>query len=280
MRTDVVIAGGGPAGVSCAIWLKKLGVDCVLLEAAEALGGLQRRSPYENLWLPGVQGKTGQQVAHDLERHARDIGVDVRTLCPVMSVTADGRAVTTGQGTFTAPYLVLATGSTPRSGGFKAAHNVAIGPGVPIESLEVRGRRVAILGGGDNAFDQARFVRDRGGDVTVFSRSEPRAQRLLQDMIPDVPVIAGPYRADQKTMTVNGEPFDVFAVMYGFKAIVPDGLELRQTNGYVEVDRFGETSLPGVHACGEVTDYWHPCVTTACAHGIQVAKAISRKLGI
>ena len=188
----MVIAGGGPAGVSCAFWLKKLGVDCVLLEASDSLGGLQLRSPYENLWIPGVQAKTGQQVAHDLERRARDVSVDIRPVCRVLSVTADGRKVETSNGGFTTPHLVLATGSTPRTGGFKPAANVAIGPGVSMEAIEVRGRRVAILGGGDNAFDQARFARDRGGDVTVIARSAPRAQGTLQDMIPDVEVVAGP----------------------------------------------------------------------------------------
>ena len=279
MNLETIIIGGGPAGISAAIWLQKLGVKCLLLEASDQLGGLQTRSPYENLWIPGVEGKTGQQVAASLAHHARSVGVDTRLNCRTLSVSPDGREVTTAQGLFNAPHLVIATGSTPRTGGFKAAHNVAIGPGLAMESLNVTGCRVAILGGGDNAFDQARFVRDRGGEVTVFTRSPPRAQALLQDQAGEVTVIAGPYRAEQKSMTVNSDAFDAFGVMYGFKAVVPEGLELRQRDGYIEVDRFGETSLPGVFACGEVTDYWHPCVTTACAHGIQVAKQISLRLG-
>lgn len=273
---DAIIIGGGPAGISCAIWLKKLGVECVLLEASAQLGGLQTRSPYENLWIPGVQGKTGQQVAASLADHANAVGIDVRLNCPVLSV--DGQRVTTPAGTYSAPYLVIATGSRPRTGGFTASDRIIIGPGVGMEALDVKGRRLAIFGGGDNAFDQARFVRDRGGKVTIFTRSVPRAQKLLQDMIPDVPVIIGPYQMDQDAMTINSEAFDAFGVMFGFEAVVPDGLALDLDNGYVRVDRFGETSEPGVYACGEVTDYWHPCVTTSAAHGIQVAKQISLKL--
>ncbi len=278
MNVDAIIIGGGPAGVSCAIWLRKLGVSCLLLEAADRLGGLQTRSPYENLWIPGVQGRTGQEVAASLQDHAIAAGASTRLNCRALEVTQDGREVTTAQGVFRAAYLVIATGSTPRTGGFKAAHNVAIGPGLAMEALNVAGRRVAILGGGDNAFDQARFVRDRGGEVTVFTRSPPRAQPLLQDLIQDIRVVTGPYRAEQKSMAINDEAFDAFGVMYGFKAVLPDGLAPRQRDGYVEVDRFGETSLAGVFACGEVTDYWHPCVTTACAHGIQVAKQISLRI--
>jgi thioredoxin reductase len=275
-KMDAIIIGGGPAGISCAIWLKKLGVECVLLEASAQLGGLQTRSPYENLWTPGVQGKTGQQVAASLADHAKAVGVDVRLGCPVLFV--DGQQVTTPAGTYSAPYLVIATGSRPRTGGFTASDRVVIGPGTAMEALEVTNRRVAILGGGDNAFDQARFVRDRGGEVTIFTRSAPRAQKLLQEMIPDVPVIVGPYQADETAMTINSEAYDAFGIMFGFEAVVPEGLTPDLDKGYIRVDRFGQTSLPGIYACGEVTDYWHPCVTTSAAHGIQVAKQISLKL--
>ena len=274
MHKEAIILGGGPAGLGAAIWLKKLGVDAVLLERSGALGGLQRRSPYENLWIPGVQGKTGQDVAKAMADHSAVLGVEVRLnhAAPV----SRGDLYQTGD--FETPYVVIATGTIPRAGRFKPSPTVAIGPGEPMEALDVAGRRVAILGGGDNAFDQARFARDRGGEVTIFSRAEPRAQRLLRDQIPEVRVVAGPYEARQKAMSVNGEAFDAFGVMYGFEAVVPEGLKPRRKGGYIQVNRLGETSLPGVYACGEVTDYWHPCVTTAAAHGIQVAKQIAMRL--
>ncbi len=275
MRKEAIILGGGPAGLSAAIWLKKLGVDVVLLERSSALGGLQRRSPYENLWIPGVQGKTGQDVARALADHAKALGVEVRLnhQAPVVP----GEAYETGG--ISAPFVVIATGSTPRAGRFVPSATVAIGPGEPMEAIEVTGKRVAILGGGDNAFDQARFVRDRGGEVTVFSRGEPRAQKMLRETVPDVRVVSGAYDARQKAMTVNGERFDAFGIMYGFEAVVPDGLKPRRQKGYVAVNRLGETSVAGVYACGEVTDYWHPCVTTAAAHGVQVARQIATRLG-
>jgi thioredoxin reductase len=277
MTYDVIIIGGGPAGLSCAIWLKQLGVDPVLLEASGILGGLQTRSPYHNLWIPGVQGRTGQEVAASLARHAADLGVDLRIHAPVLSVTA-GFSITMPQDMLTARFVVIATGSTPRTGGFAPAANIAIGPGEPMEALDVAGKSIAILGGGDNAFDQAKFVRDRGGQVTVFSRGEPRAQKLLRERIPDVQVIVGPYETRQDDMTVNGRRFDAFGVQYGFEAVVPAGLDIRGEDGYVTVDRFGETRIPGIFACGEVTDFWHPCVTTSAAHGVQVAKQISKRL--
>ena len=277
MRYDVIIIGAGPAGLSCAIWLKQLGVEAVVLEASSDAGGLQTRSPYQNLWIPGVQGKTGQEVAASLVRHATDVGAELRLNAPVLSV-AEGFVVTTQQAVLSARFVVVATGSMPRTGGFVSAANVAIGPGEPMEALDVADKTIAILGGGDNAFDQAKFVQDRGGRVTVFSRREPRAQKLLQARIPYVPVVVGPYHAQQDDMMVNDQRFDAFGVQYGFEAVVPAGLDIRGEDGYVAVDRFGETRVPGVFACGEVTDFWHPCVTTSAAHGVQVAKQISKQL--
>lgn len=277
---QIIIIGGGPAGLSCAIWLTKLGVHSLLLEASGLLGGLQTRSPYENLWIPGVQGKTGQQVAAAIAQHAIDVGAELRVGQPVTAVAreGDGFRVTTSDGAVHGRFVVIATGSTPRTGGFTASDTVAIGPGEPMEALDVEGCAVAILGGGDNAFDQARFVRDRGGQVTVFSRNRPRAQKLLQDLVPDIAVMAGPYDARQSDMTVNGRHFDCFGIQYGFEAVVPPGIELQRQDGYVAVDRFGETSETNVFACGEVTDFWHPCVMTSAAHGVQVAKQISKRL--
>lgn len=273
-----LIIGGGPAGCACALWLHKLGIETLLLEASDRLGGLQRLSPYENLWIPGVQGRTGEQVAEALHEHIVAVGVPHRLNTRVTRID-EGFTVTTDGQTFRARHLVLATGTRPAAGPFRPAPNIAIGPGHPMEALEVANRRIAILGGGDNAFDQARFVLQRGAaSVTIFSRSAPRAQQVLQDMIPQADIRTGPYQADPDALTVNGEAFDAFGVMYGFEAHVPPGLPATGSNVYVEVDRFGETRTPNLWACGEVTDYWHPCVTTSAAHGVQVAKQISLRL--
>ncbi len=267
MQIQALVIGGGAAGGACAIWLKKLGVEVVLLEGADRMGGLQLSSPYENLWMPGIQGRTGQDMAADLESHARAVGVDIRLNCPALLV-APGWRVTIPNGELFVQYLVIATGTRPRTGPFTPSATVAIGPGTPMESMTVEGRKIAILGGGDNAFDQARFVRDRGGQVTIFTRTPPRAQAVVRAMIPDVRVVTGPYAAEQTAMTVNGEAFDLFGVMYGFEAVLPRGLAPAVAGGFVAVDRYGATSLPGVYACGEVTDYWHACVATSIAHGV------------
>lgn len=281
LRIDVCIVGGGPAGCACALWLHKLGVTARLLEGANRLGGLQARSPYENLWLPGVQGRTGQDVAQAFQTHldSEQVAYSLNQRVKHITPTTDGFEIQTSTETLTARYVVIATGTLPCAGPFTPSDSVIIGPGTGIENTPVKGRKIAVLGGGDNAYDQARFLRERAAaEVVIFSRAEPRGQKTLRNLIPDIAIRTGPYRADQKTLTINDEAFDLFAVMYGFEAIIPDGLSPALDHGYIRVNRLGETSVKNLYACGEVTDYWHPCVATASAHGIQVAKQISLRL--
>jgi thioredoxin reductase len=279
---DVVVIGGGPAGAACALWLHQLGSRVLLLEAQGAIGGLQLRSPYANRWLPGVMDRSGRDVAASLQRHLETAGVPHRVDFEVEHVV--GRAqcfeVWRGGESIPARHLVLATGAQPRDGGFRASATVAIGPGMPMELLPVAGKRVAILGGGDNAFDQAAFVQRRGAQqLHIYCRNPPRAQPLLQRQVDASQVLVGPFDADAQHMTVNGQPYDLFGVQFGFQACVPRGLDLALCGGCVVVDRHGAVpGVPRLHAAGEVTGFWHPCVATAYAHGIQVAKAIQQAL--
>jgi thioredoxin reductase len=183
-------------------------------------------------------------------------------------------SITSGQ-------VVLATGVRFKSGGFKSAINVAIGPGKPTEAIDVYDRRVAILGGGDNAFEHYHFTLARGATLCrVFGRTI-RAQRKLRESVPPSNVIQGDFFADQNRMTVNGEAFDAFLVQFGYEPVLPACIPNVQLdpNGFVLADRWGVTTVDGFYAVGEVTQTFHPCVTTSSAHGIQAAKVIQRRLG-
>lgn len=280
MMEDVVVIGGGPAGVASALWLHQLGLRVMLLEAGPAIGGLQLRSPYTNLWIPGVLGKSGQEVAGLLQEHLRDafvphiLGFMVTSIRQTDSFTS--WEISNGSRMYRSRYVVIATGSKPRRAGFVESECVGIGPGMSMERIPVKGRRVAILGGGDNAYDQADSTLRRGATcVDIYCRRQPRAQPLLQRLIDVRHVHVGPFQADQTHMTVNGISYDVLGVQFGFDPCIPEGIKIPLREGWIDVDQQGAvSSLPGIYAAGEVTNYWHPCVTTSFAHGIQAAKSI------
>jgi thioredoxin reductase len=276
---DVLVIGGGPAGAACALWTHQLGLS-TLVDAGLRIGGLQRFSPYTNVWMPGLVGRTGQEIAMALHAHVVTAGVPHSLGRRVTKLRRDfGQnvwEVVVESRMVLARRLVIATGSRPRSAGFVESDRVGIGPGMSMELLEVEGRRVAILGGGDNAFDQALFALRRGArTVDIHSRSAPRAQPLLQRQFPDKNVHVGPIHVDLQSMTVAGRQYDVLGVQFGFDANLPPGIDFPLREGCIVVDRSGAVpGHEGLYAAGEVTNYWHPCVTTSYGHGIQVAKSI------
>ncbi|WP_093439398.1 NAD(P)/FAD-dependent oxidoreductase [Variovorax sp. 770b2] len=284
MIEDLIVVGGGPAGVACALWAHQLGLRVLLVEAGSAVGGLQLRSPYCNRWIPGLHGKTGQEVAASLQAHLKAAAVPhlVNFAAAKIQLSADhvGWEVSNERATHSALYVVIATGVKPRSEGFLESGRVGIGPGISMERLDVVGKRVAILGGGDNAFDQAAFAKQKGAScVDIYCRHAPRAQPILMRQVEARFVHIGPFRADQLSMSVNGTPYDILGVQFGFQVCIPGGLRLPLKDGYLDVDRNGAVPhFPRLFAVGDVTNYWHPCVTTSYAHGVQVAKSIQNEL--
>src|SRR5947209_15255583 len=72
----VAVIGGGPAGMSCALWLKNYGLSPILIERENALGGMARLSPYSNDGLLGRPGESAQQNAEAFARHIAQAGVE------------------------------------------------------------------------------------------------------------------------------------------------------------------------------------------------------------
>src|SRR5690606_11518083 len=111
-KYDAAIIGGGPAGVSCAVWLARLGLAPVLVEASESIGGLCRRNPCVDEWNASLPAMTGPEVADNLASSLAQAAVPTHLSCAVegVSLVADGFVVA-GIGLaepLRARYLVLA----------------------------------------------------------------------------------------------------------------------------------------------------------------------------
>ena len=274
-----LIIGAGPAGASCGLWLHQLGCEVLLLEGSDQAGGLQKQSPYRNEWFPAVEGLQGREIARNLHVQLLERGVALRTNARVLRVHVreQGASIDLADGSqLQADYLVVATGAKFRTGGFTATPRLAIGPGRNFEAMDMAGKRVGILGGGDNAFDAHKFAMQRGAaHAQIFAR-QLRAQRLTMGRVPKDCVSLGAFQVDPQAMTINGQAFDCISVQFGFEAVVPEGLEqlARTPGGHLLANAWGQTSLPGIYAVGEVAATFHPATVTSMAHGIQAAKHI------
>jgi thioredoxin reductase len=286
---DAVIVGGGPAGVSCAIWLARLGLSPLLVEAGERLGGLTATNPFADDWIAALPGATGLQIAANLAQSAQTANVPVSLRSPVAQVRAEENLYIVelaGQGkSARGSALVIASGVQARNlAGYPPRTRwpgVLVGPGSAIVTQDYAGLSVAVLGGGDNAFENFVYVRGRGAKtVHLYSRTV-RAQSQWVARAGDAGVHRGDYDVDPVARTVDGRRYDLILVFYGWEpqAAFADGLNLaRDERGYIRTDAAtAQASLPGVYAIGEVANRMHPCVVTSMADGVVAAKAIQRR---
>jgi thioredoxin reductase (NADPH) len=315
---SVPIIGGGPAGMSCALWLANDGLGPVIIERAPALGGMARLSPFPNDWLLGRPGETARENAEAFARHVQQAQVEcwldarprrvLRSAGSTFEIEVtftDGRPAQS----LTCPALVIAVGTDFRAADWldrvsnaralAARGRVHIGPGWAGEPGADLGSHVAVIGGGDNAFDVSRMLAEKGVRATIVMRSAtPHARPqmveslrahqalglaavLAERTVAAVEEIGGKIRL---RLDAGGTiEVDHVLLLLGYRPNTGEpwlaGLSLKQdTDGYLVVDGNMETSCPGVFAVGDVVNPAHPSIATAIASGTMAAREIQRRL--
>jgi thioredoxin reductase (NADPH) len=295
--SDAIIVGGGPAGASCAIWLARLGLAPLLVDARAQPGGLENDNPFGDDWIAVLPGVTGQQVAANIAQSVAAAQVPVLSGHSVRGATRAGQGIGGGfdvtlcdaagrdtvvQGRF----VVIASGvrarNLPGADPGQRWPGVLVGPGSAIVHQDFQGLSVAVLGGGDNAFENYAYVQGRGARQVHLYARKVRARPQLVAAAAESDLHVGDYAVDPATRSVNGRQYDLVLVFYGWEpqADFADALRLhRDARGYINTDfATAQSSAPGVYAIGEVANRMHPCVVTAMADGVVAAKAIQAEL--
>ncbi|MBO9513583.1 MAG: NAD(P)/FAD-dependent oxidoreductase [Variovorax sp.] len=305
MTNEVVILGGGPAGLSCALWLHNSGYSPRVLEQAPACGGLLRFNHHENDWLLGFPNATGLSIRERFIEHVgrHDFPVVTSAALSGLRATGSGFGVAYSAGgearEALADFLVIASGTRPRapaeleSLASQYPQRCLIGAGQLRIDEVPPGRRVAMLGGGDNAFENAWLLARRGVWVDIYYRGEARAQRDWQNRCAAMPGRIGlhPHTATDGfakaaqglEFRANGElrQADIVVVMYGYGPNTDALLQLApwlgdvvDAHGFVQVNEYQRTALPRLYAIGDVTNRPLPTLPSAIGQGSVAAKAI------
>lgn len=314
MSRTIVVLGAGPAGLSAALWLKNLGFDPLVVEVAPRPGGLQNLNFLPNDWVLGQPGLTGPALAARFVEHVASAGVamvDGRRPVALRGCAGDLRLRLDDGREIGCTALVIATGTRYRAEEVLAgvdglervtSGRIAYGPWAfaGLEALE--GRRVLIVGGGDNAYENARLLAPRAAMVAIAVRSSPRAQQGLAAAVAAeaaagrcrvltearLRVLRETTQGLEATLTagdgVESLVVDRIHVLAGYEpntafiaeVFAPEVVAAMafDAQGYLVADAAGRTGAPGIYAAGDVCNPRFPSVVAAIAQGAAVAKTI------
>lgn len=271
----VLVVGAGPAGLTCASHLAKMDVAVDLAEQGQAVGGAVRQYEHAEIWVP-IPGLTANSLVAGFRQEARQARLTLLLGRRVTSIQVREDCILADDQPYAA--VVLATGAPPR-GLEHAGEGVIVAPGRALESVDVRGLRVAVCGGGDNAFENAARMRREGAAcVDVFSRGDLRARpQLIREALDlGARIAVGPYRIEGRRIVRaqdprNDDQFDIVAVLWGFAPRLPKIEAPGLTAG---APLKGRHPLPRLWVSGDALPDEERSILAAMGDGSRVAKAV------
>lgn len=300
---DAVIVGGGPAGLSAAIYLARAKCKVLVIEKEKVGGQITITADVVNY--PGTGKVSGSELAAQMEQQARGFGAEFIAAEVIgLKLDQDIKELETTAGTVEALSVILATGANPRKVGFFGEKNFQ-GRGVAYcatcDAEFFTGMDIFVIGGGLAAVEESMFLSRYGKTVTILVRSNKfRAPQTAVDALANYPNIKVRFNTvvervggetmisyadfrDEVTgkvehyMAEEGETFGVFV----FAGYIPNtGLFREQVTlneqGYVVTNEDKETNVKGVFAAGDVCIKSLRQVVTAVSDGAIAAVAAER----
>lgn len=298
---DVLIIGAGPAGLSAARWCDELGLDTLVLDGAEEVGGqlLLVHHAIDNYL--GVRAANGRELRDRFVEQTKDCDFDLWTNVEIEGVDLRARRITLRSGEeLRSIAIVIATGLRRRKLGIPGEDEF-VGLGM-IESSGDRaafaGKDVCVIGGGDAAAENALLLAEACPTVTLVHRGKKlRARREFTEQLhtnhcitvfPESVVrrIIGRDQVEAVEIERAGaiQPFQMAVqgviVRIGFAPnteLFRDQLGLDE-RGYLIVNAVQETSVENVFAIGDVANPLAPTIAGAVGGGATVAKVIASRL--
>ena len=304
---DLIIVGGGPAGLSAALYAQRAMLDTLVFEK-EAFGGQTiLTSEIDNY--PGVPHTDGYSLSEQMKSQAEEFGARFVTDM-ITSIEHDDESglftVNASGGTYVSKSVVVAGGATPRLAGFEG-ENTYSGHGVSYcatcDGMFYRGKRVFVIGGGNSACEEAQFLTRFASQVTLVVRKDHlRAQAVVAKELEDNPKVEIRYLTsitavdggsllksvtfrDNATGETHVEEFDegsfgvfVFVGRNPETGLVADLVDLDE-QGYAITNERMETRTPGLFCAGDMRKKSLRQVITAAADGAIAATSAASFLG-
>lgn len=296
---DAIIIGGGPAGLSAAIYTSRERMKTLVLEKATFGGMAAITETIDNY--PGFsKGISGRELAEEMKAQAERFGATCTNFVEVSGITAssDGLMLDSNEGTYRAKTVLVTTGSTYREMGVPGEAEL-IGRGVHFcatcDAPLYKDLDVVVVGGGNSAMQESLFIARFARSVTLLVRgTELTGSEILKEQIASTAhlqvrynistqSLAKPEPRGKITVSVignNGQPEDILADgVFVFIGLLPNahGFESLGVDerGFINSNAQFQTHIPGVFVAGDIRSgsTWQ----IACSVGEGVAAALSMR---
>ena len=298
---DLIIVGGGPAGLTAGLYGGRARLDTILLEGALVGGQMTTTDEIDNY--PGFPaGVTGAELTQLMEEQAKAFDCKIFSET-VESIEAEGdiKTVRTGENTYKGRALVLCPGTEYRKLGIPGEKEFT-GRGVSYcatcDAAFFKDGKIVVVGGGDSALTEALFLRKFAREITIIHRRDAlRAEKIYQEKAFAEPridflwdTVVEEIRGDQTVRNVVVKNVKTEAVreiatdgVFMFVGVIPKTSFLQ---GVVELDQWGyivaddacRASIEGVFAAGDARKSFLKQIATAVGDGATAAFAAEKYL--
>ena len=286
---NCVIVGAGPSGMNAALYLKRGGIEPIIIESDVPGGEMLKTYKIENYL--GYESIDGGELALKMSKQVKDLGVKIIKDKVVKVTHEDKFVIKCENNEFVSDYVIVATGRIPRKLGLKNESEL-IGRGISYcavcDGAFYKNKEVAIIGGGDSALTEALYLSDLCLKVYILARKDLRASDVLQNRIKnkdnivilknvEVSEILGNDKLSSILLN-NGDRLDVSGMFIAIggnpELSFLDNLGVELVNGYIKTNNRMESNIKGLYAAGDVRykDFYQ--IITAASDGAIAALSV------
>lgn len=292
---EVIIIGAGPAGLSSALYLKRAGINPLIIESNAPGGTINKTHIVENY--PGYTDKDAATLAFRMYSQIEELGVDLK-IEKVLTIKKDEELykVTTNKQEYNAKYIILATGKVPRKLDAKNVDKYE-GKGISYctfcDGALYKNKTIAVIGGGNSAMESAKYMTNIANKIYVINRSSKlRADKKEQEdvlkldnvdviynkkvleILDDNEKITGIKLDDDRVINVEG----IFAnIGQESNNAYYQTLNILKDDKGIIVDSNMKTNLDNLYAIGDIISKNLYQIVTAVSEGAIAASSIINK---
>ena len=296
---DIIIIGAGPAGISAGIYAVSRGKKTLIIEKQEA-GGLIGRVSTVTHYAGINEGETGASFARKLKAQAENAGVEmVYETVTFVKLQGEVKEIRTDKNCYRTAKVILANGTSPRTLGIEGEEKLrgkGMGMNAAKHGADYLGKHVYVVGGADGAVKEALYLSQYASQVTIIHFEETLGciqefkEKVKSSSNIDLRLhsrLHGVYGTDQvhsldildeRTGSVETIA-DSGCGIFVYAGTIPNTelyTELHLKDGYIPVNEWMETEIPGVYAAGDIREKQVRQISTAVSDGTMAAIGAAR----